>query len=389
MKHNWEYKRLGDVCTISSARRVHQADWTDSGVPFYRAREIVKLSENGSVDNELFISQSLYDELSKSGKPKAGDIMLSAVGTLGATYIVQPTDHFYYKDASVICLGDIHSLQPEFLCYLFDSNIIKQQISRQAKGATVGTITISNASKFQVPVPPMEVQERIVAELDKINEVIEDCRKLLRNLDALSQSLFYDYFGDPVSNPKGLEKKTLGTISTVSGGSTPKTNIDKYWDGDLCWITPAELKGEKYIYDTDRHITEAGRASANLQIFPVDTVLLTSRAPIGKVAIAKTEMYCNQGFKNLICDAKQVHFQYVYFFLSLITDVLNEKGSGATFKEISKRVTESIEIPVPPLSLQEKFAERIEQIEAQKRAVEETIANLKVLLDSRMDYWFN
>lgn len=126
MKHNWEYKRLGDICTISSARRVHQKDWRDCGVPFYRAREIVKLSEHGTVDNELFISQELFDELSKSGIPKAGDIMLSAVGTLGATYIVKPTDRFYYKDASVICLGDIRSMLSTFLCYLFDSTIIKQ-----------------------------------------------------------------------------------------------------------------------------------------------------------------------------------------------------------------------------------------------------------------------
>lgn len=152
---------------------------------------------------------------------------------------------------------------------------------------------------------------------------------------------------------------------------------------------PAELNGEKYIFNTERHISELGRASAGLLLFPKNTVLLTSRAPIGKVAIAKAPMYCNQGFKNLICDEKQVHFQYVFFFLSLITDVLNEKGSGATFKEISKRVTESISIPVPPLELQEKFAERVEQIDAQKKAVEETIANLQTLLDSRMDYWFN
>ncbi|MDD6006531.1 MAG: restriction endonuclease subunit S, partial [Bacteroidales bacterium] len=197
MKHNWEYKRLGDLCNISSSRRVLQSDWKESGVPFYRAREIVKLSENGFVNNELFISENLYDELAKSGIPQAGDIMLSAVGTLGATYIVKPTDKFYYKDASVICLSKISDLQPKFLCYLFDSNIILHQIDRQAKGATVGTITISNASKFKVPVPDYKVQEQIVAELDKINEVIADCRELLRNLDALAQSLFYDYFGDP------------------------------------------------------------------------------------------------------------------------------------------------------------------------------------------------
>lgn len=122
---------------------------------------------------------------------------------------------------------------------------------------------------------------------------------------------------------------------------------------------------------------------------PINTVLLTSRAPIGKVAIAKAPMYCNQGFKNLICDSQQVHFQYVYSFLSLITDILNEKGTGATFKEISKKVTESISIPVPPLELQEEFARKVEAIEAEKARVVAEIKELQTLLDARMDFWFN
>ena len=100
---------------------------------------------------------------------------------------------------------------------------------------------------------------------------------------------------------EGWEYKKLGDVCQVVTGSTPKTNISEYWDGNYPWVTPAELKGDVYISDTARHITEEAIAHTNLTLLPIGTVLLSSRAPIGKVAITTIEMYCNQGFKNLIC----------------------------------------------------------------------------------------
>ena len=98
---SWEWVRLKNIVNVVSARRVHQSDWKSTGVPFYRAREIGKLSEQGFVDNELFISEELYSEFSKSGVPKKNDLMITAVGTLGKVYIVKEEDRFYYKDASI------------------------------------------------------------------------------------------------------------------------------------------------------------------------------------------------------------------------------------------------------------------------------------------------
>lgn len=115
---SWKWVRWGEVINIVSARRVHQSDWKSEGIPFYRAREIVKLAENGFVDNELFISEELFEELSKSGVPHSGDLMVTAVGTLGKTYIVRPEDHFYYKDASVICFENFGHILPEYLMRL-------------------------------------------------------------------------------------------------------------------------------------------------------------------------------------------------------------------------------------------------------------------------------
>ncbi len=380
MKHNWEYKRIDDLGIIKSGYTPSSDELASHGdFPYF------KVAEMNLPGNEKYL---MYSPSYLSGEIKtfpAHSIVFPKNGAAVSTNKKRILQVDSVVDLNTAVMIANQNISVNYLYYI----LINIDFANLVKRGAVPTLNISELKSTIVPVPPMEVQQQIVAELDKINEVIADCRELLRNLDALAQSLFYDYFGDPVTNTKGWTLKTLGTISTVFGGSTPKTNIAEYWNGELCWITPAELKGEKYISNTERHISELGRASARLLLFPKNTVLLTSRAPIGKVAIAKTPMYCNQGFKNLICDEQQVHFQYVYFFLSLITDVLNEKGSGATFKEISKRVTESISIPVPPLELQKKFAERIEQIDAQKKAVEETITNLQTLLDSRMDYWFN
>ena len=154
----------------------------------------------------------------------------------------------------------------------------------------------------------------------------------------------------------------LGDICTVVSGSTPKSAVPEYWDGDVKWITPAELDDESYIInDSVRHITKLGVMKTGLKPFPAGTVILSSRAPIGKTAIAGCEMYCNQGFKNLICSGR-VDSKYLYFFLSSKTDYLNSLGRGATFKEISKTIVENIEIPLPEISEQRAIAALFEKI---------------------------
>lgn len=158
---------------------------------------------------------------------------------------------------------------------------------------------------------------------------------------------------------QGWEIKKLGEVCEVIGGSTPKTSDDAFWDGDYYWISPAELDGSKYVYSTTRTITDAGVKSAHLQILPIGTVLMSSRAPIGKVAITKVPMYCNQGFKNLVC-GKDLINEYVFWFLKHNTDYLNSLGTGATFKEISKKIVEQIPIPIPPIAEQEKIVAELD-----------------------------
>ena len=181
---------------------------------------------------------------------------------------------------------------------------------------------------------------------------------------------------------EGWKVVKLGEVANIVGGSTPKTNIKSYWNGGHYWVTPAELHGEKYINKTERSITEEAIAKTNLTLLPKGTVLLSSRAPIGKVSITQVPMYCNQGFKNIVC-FENLFNEYVYYYLIAKVDYLNSLGTGATFKEISKRVVESVEIPLPSLSEQQRIVGILDaafvKIDALKANAEKNLENAKAL----------
>ena len=159
-----------------------------------------------------------------------------------------------------------------------------------------------------------------------------------------------------------MAKYKLGDVCEIVSGSTPKTNIEEYWDGDIKWITPAEINDDTYIItDSIRKITDLGAKKTGLSLFPEGTVILSSRAPIGKVAIAGCAMCCNQGFKNLICSDKILN-KYLYWFLKGNTPYLNSLGRGATFREISKSIVAQIEINVPDIVYQKEVVDILEKI---------------------------
>lgn len=181
---------------------------------------------------------------------------------------------------------------------------------------------------------------------------------------------------------EGMKVK-LGDICEIVGGSTPKSSVPEYWDGNVKWITPAELNDDSYVlYDSARKITELGVQKTGLTSFPAGTVILSSRAPIGKVAIAGCEMYCNQGFKNLICSGA-INNKYLYWFLKGKTDYLNSLGRGATFKEISKQIVSNIEIELPQFERQTEIAGQFEMIASVIRHRRKQISVLDNLIKAR------
>lgn len=175
----------------------------------------------------------------------------------------------------------------------------------------------------------------------------------------------------------------LGDVCEIVSGSTPKSNIAAYWNGTIKWITPAEIDNDTYIInDSVRKITELAVEKTGLSLLPKGTVILSSRAPIGKVAIAGCDMYCNQGFKNLICSSKIIN-KYLYWFLKGNTEYLNSLGRGATFKEISKEIVANIKINIPLIERQLDIAEQFEKINMIVQLYRQELKKLDELIKAR------
>ncbi|NCU33095.1 MAG: hypothetical protein EOM23_09245, partial [Candidatus Moranbacteria bacterium] len=221
----WKMVRLGELFDIGSSKRVFQSEWRNSGIPFYRAREIAKLASNGYVNNELFIDEKMYLEYSKKyGIPSEGDIMVTGVGTLGICYIVKNTDKFYFKDGNILWFKKTTNVNSSYISWVFRTNYLKEQIQKHSSGTTVGTFTISTAKEIEVPLPPLEEQKRIADILDKASHLIELRKQQLEKMDLLIKSKFIDMFGDPVTNPKGWEVEKLEKHISVIGGYAFKSN---------------------------------------------------------------------------------------------------------------------------------------------------------------------
>ena len=175
----------------------------------------------------------------------------------------------------------------------------------------------------------------------------------------------------------------LGDVCEIVSGTTPKTTVSDYWDGNINWITPAELNDDlRVIFESQRKITEKAVKESGLKSFPAGTVILSSRAPIGKVAIAGVEMYCNQGYKNLIC-SERICNKYLFWFLKGKTEYLNSLGRGATFKEISKEIVEQVEVPLPPIKEQQYIATMLDKISDLIALWKQQLAKLDELVKSR------
>ena len=366
MKHNWEYKRFTDIATSITPRiKVDKSDYLLEGsVPIISQEESYI---SGYWNNLEDITPHngpivIFGDHSRVLKYVDCDFVVGADGVK----IISPKD--------CICA--------KFLYYFLKwYNIPSLGYSRHFKLIKEATF----------PVPSIKTQEQIVAELDKINEVIADCRELLRNLDALAQSLFYDYFGDPITDPKGWDRKPLRELV-----------LEKLSYGSAASGVPFNNK-IRYIRITD--INENGGLKPEIASSPSfyepkyvlndgDILFARTGATVGKTFLYRESVgkaiYAGYLIKarvnNLII---QPLFLYALSKTQYYSDYIHRSIKGVAQPNVNAQLYGNFLVPVPPLALQEKFAERIEAIEEQKKSVEQTIAELQTLLDSRMDYWFN
>lgn len=178
-------------------------------------------------------------------------------------------------------------------------------------------------------------------------------------------------------------KALLGDCCEIVSGATPSTAVDDYWDGDICWATPKDLSNldGHYISDTPRKLTKAGLASCSAAILPPNSVLFSSRAPIGHVGINTVPMATNQGFKSLV-PGPEVNVKFLFHWLRANRSFLEGLGVGATFKEVSKAVVTKVEIPLPPLAEQRRIAAILDKADALRTKRREALAQLDRLAQS-------
>ena len=190
LPNGWAWARLGDIGLIASSRRVQKKDWVTEGIPFYRAREIVKLSKDGKVKNDLFITNEMYSELSKKGEvPEYNDIMITGVGTIGVPYKVRCDDKFYFKDASVLIFKNYFSITPDYLCLFMKTPYWKNTIHSSSMGTTVHTLTISRANDVLIPVIPLTEVQSIVAKVDELMALCDQLEQQTESSLSAHQTL--------------------------------------------------------------------------------------------------------------------------------------------------------------------------------------------------------
>ena len=196
LPYGWDWGRLGEVGIVASSSRVHKKEWQDDGVPFYRAREIVKLSQFGFVDNELYITEELFEQHSENGLvPECGDVMMTGVGTIGVPYVVPENAKFYFKDASVLIFKNYWNLFPSFLYYFMKSPFWNDAIHEGSMGTTVHTLTITRANVALIPVAPLPEQIRIVAKVDELMALCDQLEQQQETSITAHQTLVQTLLG--------------------------------------------------------------------------------------------------------------------------------------------------------------------------------------------------
>ena len=295
-----------------------------------------------------------------------------------------------YCTTELVPLCPIKDLNRTFLSYYLRNPRFVKLLVDMTGGAKMPRVKMNLFWDCEIPLPKLEIQNQIVSELDKLNELIELKRNQLKDLDALAQSLFYETFGDPITNPKGWETSSIGNVTSVQTGATPSREIGEYFIGDIPWVKTTEVQNCD-IYETEEHISQSALENSNCKLFPPNTIIVAmygqgkTRGQIARLKIAA----CTNQACAAILPCSKLNPLFLSVFLRSSYESLRGIAVGCNQKNLNLALVKNYTIFIPPISLQEEFAKRIAAIEEQKRLIETSITDLETLLASRMDYWFN
>ena len=380
MKQGWEIKKLTDLCSIlygcpfdASLFSTLQSD----GMPLIRIRDVksghTETYYKGEYSLEYIIHQGYY-----------------LIGMDGEFNIAP----WQSEDALLnqrVC--KIDSKNPEVsIHYVY--RFMKKELKRiedDTPFATVKHLSAKRLNQVYIPMPSLVEQEKIVGELDCLFGIIEKKKQQLKEYDALAQSIFYEMFGNPIKNEKGWEVKKLGEEFEISSGGTPDTKNTLYWkNGDISWIG-SNMCHNDIIYQNDgKYITNEGLEHSSAKMYQDGYVIVALvGATIGKTALLKFPTTTNQNVAGInVPSNRNYTSEYVFYLIQNLYVLFQSIGNGK-FKMANLSFIRSLPLIVPPLSLQQEFASKIEAIEKQKELIKQSIAETETLFNSRMDYYFN
>lgn len=379
----WTKAKIGDCCEITSSKRIFFSEYVESGIPFYRSKEIIELSNCQEISDPLYISKSKYDEIAhKFGIPQPGDMLLTSVGTIGIPYIVKEKDTFYFKDGNLTWFRNFNErLDSRYLFYWVKSAEGQGVLNNTTIGSSQKALTIAALKDLKILCPPIGIQNRIVEILTSYDDLIENNQKQIKLLEEAAQRLYKEWFVDlrfpghentKITDgvPKGWGKYKFSDITSIMSGGTPKTDVKEFYNGNIPFYTPKDSDDSFFAFDTITHISQSGLDNCNSQLYPVNTVIITARGTVGKTTILAVPMAMNQSCYALKCDELNSPY-YLFFSLKNEVAALKKMANGGVFNTIIVKTFDSIYLIVPTQDVLNMFEALVspimEQIKAKAR----------------------
>lgn len=376
--------KLGDIATVKGGKRLPKGInliTKPNTHPYIRVRDL-----NGKRTLELDSSFEFVDDETQKTISRyivnEGDIVLSIVGTIGLVAVIGKSLNEANLTENCVKLTSLSGVDRDFLYYFLKSSYGQQEITRGTVGAVQAKLPIKNIQDITIPLPDELTQRKIAAVLSSLDAKIETNKKINDNLEQQAQSYFQELFVDNADPEWAIG--TISDLGTVVGGSTPsKAKPEYYTESGIAWITPKDLSinKSKFVSHGENDITELGLKNSSAAIMPEGTVLFSSRAPIGYIAIAAGEVTTNQGFKSVV-PKPEIGTPFVYFFLKNTLPVIEGMASGSTFKEVSGSTMKNVPAVIPDAETLAKFSDFCAPIFAQQRILEEQNQSLATLRDN-------
>lgn len=380
----WEKVKLGDVCEITSSKRIFYSEYVDDGVPFYRSKEIIESDEGKIIENPLYISVDKYNEIKeKFGVPQTGDMLLTSVGTIGIPYIIKKKDCFYFKDGNLTWFRDFREgLNSKYLYYWIKSSEGTGTLYNTTIGSSQKALTISALKNIKVSLPPRSVQDKIVEVVSVYDDLIENNQKQIKLLEEAAQRLYKEWFVDLCfpghenteivdGVPEGWNEKTLSQVANVIMGQSPKSEFYNSEKKGLPFHQGVGSYGVRFVMD-DIYSTSYTR------IAEPNSILFCVRAPVGRLNITKNKVVIGRGLAAINqTDGCQ---SYLYYLLKNKFFKDNIVGNGSIFASVSKDELLNQKFLIPERNLMMQFEKIVSQMDKQ---IENLDSKNKKLIEAR------